>query len=228
MAELDSRLTAALAVQLAAWRAKLAAGADRIGWKLGIGERERIGPGPVIGHLTSSTLLEAGAVYRAEGVTALHADAEVALRLGSDVDPEADRRRAGDAIDGFGAALELVDLGAPPDDPHSIVAENVFHRAFSLGPLDRSPPAGGVEGRLIVNGAVRASATASPDFVELVRSVAALLGAVGEQLQAGDRLITGSVVQAPIEPGDEVIADLGPLGRAVLAIEGPAATVSRR
>jgi 2-keto-4-pentenoate hydratase len=53
------------------------------------------------------------------------------------------------------------------------------------------------------------------------RAVAELLGAVGERLQADDRLITGSVVRIPIEPGDEVVADLGPLGRA-------AATVSRR
>jgi 2-keto-4-pentenoate hydratase len=59
------------------------------------------------------------------------------------------------------------------------------------------------------------------DFAELVLAAARLLGSVGERLQAGDRLITGSIVQVPIQHGDEVIADLGPLGRA-------AATVSRR
>jgi 2-keto-4-pentenoate hydratase len=51
--------------------------------------------------------------------------------------------------------------------------------------------------------------------------VGRLLDSAGERLQAGDSLITGSVVQIRVEPGDEVIADLGPLGRA-------AATVSRR
>jgi hypothetical protein len=91
---------------------------------VGAGERERIGPGPVVGHLTSATLLERGAVYRARGVIDLRADAEVALRVTRE----------------------------------------------------------------------------------------------GERLEAGDLLITGSVVQVPIEPGDEVIADLGPLGRAELAI----------
>jgi hypothetical protein len=32
-------------------------------------------------------------------------------------------------------------------------------------------------------------------------------------------MITGSVVQVPLEPGDEVVADLGPLGRIGLTIE---------
>jgi 2-keto-4-pentenoate hydratase len=56
------------------------------------------------------------------------------------------------------------------------------------------------------------------DFGEVVGTVATLLGAVGERLQAGDLLITGSIVQVPIEPGDEVIADLGPLGQAALTV----------
>jgi 2-keto-4-pentenoate hydratase len=73
----------------------------------------------------------------------------------------------------------------------------------------------------MVNDEVRGTAPLSRDFVDLVQVVATLLGAVGERLRAGDALITGSVVQLPVEPGDEVIAGLGPLGRA-------AATVSRR
>jgi 2-keto-4-pentenoate hydratase len=207
VADLDPRLVSALTAQLRQWRTTLAAGAERVGWKLGMGERERIGSGPVIGYLTSATRLQPGAVYRAGRVAALHADAEVALDLRRDVDPGCDREAARDAIAGFGSALELVDLGAPPDDPHDIVAANVFHRAFALGAAGRSLPADGVEGRLVVNGRVRASAPASHDYPELVRWVAALLGAMGERLHAGDRLITGSVVQVPVEPGDEVIAD---------------------
>lgn len=99
------------------------------------------------------------------------------------------------------------------------MATNVFHRAFILGPLDRRLPAdANFNGQLIVNGQLRAEAVASRDFAELVRSAAALLGAMGERLQAGDRLITGAVVQLRVEPGDEVVADLGPLGSTVAAI----------
>jgi 2-keto-4-pentenoate hydratase len=220
--DVDPRLVAALTAQLGLWRAALAEGAERVGWKFGVGEGERIGPGPVIGHLTSGTQLEPGDTYQAEGAVDLRADAEVALRLGSDVGPDADRSAAVAAIAGFGAALELVDLGAPPPgDAERIVATNIWHRAFALGPLDRPPPEEGAEGSLLINGEVRQSAPTKRDFAELVLAAARLLGSVGERLQAGDRVITGSVVQVPVEPGDEVIADLGPLGRA-------AATVSRR
>jgi 2-keto-4-pentenoate hydratase len=214
----DPRLASALQVQLAEWRGTLDAGASRVGWKLGIGDAEKIGPGPVIGHLTTATQLEPSSVYRPDGVRTLHADAEVALELGQDVAPKSDRDRARQAIVGFGPALELVDLGGSSDDAQRIVATNVFHRAFALGPLDRPLPAEGVEGRLTVNGHVRASATSSQDFGEVVRSVATLLGALGERLQAGDRLITGSVVQVPIDPGDEVVADLGALGQVALTV----------
>jgi 2-keto-4-pentenoate hydratase len=41
---------------------------------------------------------------------------------------------------------------------------------------------------------------------------------MGERLRPGDRIITGSIVQAPPAPGDRVAADLGPLGRVELAI----------
>lgn len=222
MSDVDPRLVAALTAQLRQWRVALADGAERVGWKLGVGEAERIGPGPVIGHLTSATQLESGAAYRAEGAVDLRADAEVALRLGADVPPGSDRETAGAAIAGFGAALELVDLGSPPPgDAERIVATNIWHRAFALSRLDRPPPAKGAEGRLMVNGEVRDSAPLPQDLTDLVRRVATLLGAVGERLQAGDSLITGSVVQVPVKTGDQVVADLGSLGRA-------AATVSRR
>jgi 2-keto-4-pentenoate hydratase len=222
VSDLDSRLVAALDAQLVAWRAALAEGAERVGWKLGIGEGERIGSRPVIGHLTTATQLEPGATYSPEGAADLRADAEVAVRLGADVDPGADRHTAAAAIAGFGPALELVDLGAPPPgDPERIVEANIWHRAFALGPLDHAAPAEHATGRLIVNGEVRAAAPIGQDYAGTVQTVAKLLGAVGEELKAGDRLITGSVVQVPIQPGDEVVADLGPLGRV-------AATVSRR
>ena len=217
MSEIDSRLASALAVQLDGWRETLRSGAARVGWKVGVGDRERIGGGPVIGHLTSATQLEPGSAYRAAGDADLHADAEVALELGCDVDPDADAGAAHAAIAGYGAALELVDLGEP-GDAEAIVAANVFHRAFALGPSRPSPPAGGVRARLLVNGEVRADAASEADLAELVQVVARLLGAIGERLQAGDRIITGSVVQVAVRPGDEVVADLGDLGRVELVV----------
>lgn len=83
------------------WRATRGAGAQRVGWKLGVGDAERIGPGPVIGHLTTATQLQPGGCFNAEGVEALHADAELAIELRQDVEPGCDRDRAHEAIAGL-------------------------------------------------------------------------------------------------------------------------------
>ncbi|TMM08165.1 MAG: hypothetical protein E6G05_01810 [Actinobacteria bacterium] len=202
MADFDPLLVGALLVQLEGRRELLQAGARPVGWKLGTGERERIGAGPVVGYLTSASQLPNGGMYRMTADALLHADAEVALELGIDGE-----------IAGFGAALELVDLGGS-DDAQQIVADNVFHRAAVFGPVGPTGPARPMA-RLIVNGEVRAQARApSSDYPRVVHEVGRLLAVVGDCIRPGDRLITGAVVQVPVESGDHVIADLGVLGRA--------------
>lgn len=210
-------LESALARQLDAWRVALAGGAERVGWKLGMGDRERIGAGPVIGHLTSATRLPSGGELDASGLLAPHADAEVALLIGDDVAPDAGRDAAAAAIAGYGTALELCDLG-PAGGPEDIVAANVFHRAFALGDLDRPWPPRPPLGRIIVDGETRAESVADADLAELVRVVAALLGRMGERLRAGDRLITGSVVQVPVRSGSAIAADIDGLGRVLMTL----------
>jgi len=59
-----------------------------VGWKLGVGDRERIGDEVAIGHLTSATLLEPRVACHVCGDADLHADAEVAFELGRDLDPD--------------------------------------------------------------------------------------------------------------------------------------------
>jgi 2-keto-4-pentenoate hydratase len=213
--EVDPRLAAALNAQLEDWRSALAKGARRVGWKLGTGERESIGGDVVTGHLTSTTCLPSGSIYRAGGDRALHADAEVAVVLSAPVEGD-EPAAVRDSIGGYAAALELVDL-AGTDDPERIVAENIFHRAVSFGPVQGALPSD-LEGRLLVGGETRAAGAARGDYVSLVAAVARQLRAVGERLEAGDRIITGSFVQVRIGVGDHVVADLGPLGRAELSV----------
>jgi len=215
-------LEAALGRQLDSWRAALGGGAERVGWKLGIGHRERIGDGPVIGHLTSASRLPSGGELDVSGLAAPHADAEVALLIGEDVAPHSDRASAAAAIAGYGTALELCDLG-PAGGPEDIVAANVFHRAFALGDLDRPWPVRPPLGRLLVDGQTRAEAVADADHAELVRVVAALLGRMGERLRAGDCLITGSIVQMAVTPPSDVAAEIDGLGRVMLTTAGPVA-----
>jgi 2-keto-4-pentenoate hydratase len=193
MSEIDPRVRAALEEQLS----RRPAGARRVGWKVGAGERERIGDDIVVGHLTSATVLESGSTYT--GGTGLHADAEVAVEVGR----------------GYAAALELVDLRGS-DDPEEIVAANIFHRAVAFGPTRVDLPPG-LEAALIINGEVKRIRPAA-DVDRRVAAVARILDALGEELRPGDRVITGSIVQLPVEPGDDVVADLGELGKVELSI----------
>src|SRR5215213_4271616 len=211
----DPRLAAALTAQLERWRAALAARATRVGWKLGVGDAERIGDELAVGHLTSATLLAPGAAYPAGEAAGLHADAEVAFQVGPA--PGGDRGQEAWALSGVGVALELVDL-AGPGTPEAAVAANIFHRAVAFGPFRPPPLPSGVHGRLLVNGRQAASAPVAGDVAARVAAAARVLAAVGERLQPGDRLITGSVVQVPVRPGDRVTADLGPLGRVELTV----------
>jgi 2-keto-4-pentenoate hydratase len=164
----------------------------------------------VPGYLTSATQLADGDAY-AVPAEALHADAEVAVEIG-----------AGGAIAGYAPALELVDL-AGTNDPEAIVAANLWHRAFALGPWRAALPPGDVEARLVVNGEVRAQGVAAADLAPRIDALGRILDAAGERLRPGDVVITGGVVQVPVAAGDEVVAELRPLGRVRLRVSPPSA-----
>jgi 2-keto-4-pentenoate hydratase len=99
-----------------------------------------------------------------------------------------------------------------------LVAGNVFHRAVAFGPWRQALPNGTVDAALVVDGVERARDRVDADLADRLRAAARLLEAVGERLAIGDRIITGSVVQVPVERGNEIAADFGPLGTARLTI----------
>jgi 2-keto-4-pentenoate hydratase len=211
LSEVEERLAAALEEQLRPWRAAVQAGAERVGWKIGLGipeVEELMGAEPVLGHLTSATRLESGATWSARGAAVLRAETEVAVEVGPD-----------GAVTGLGTALELVDLARPPHGFEGIVAANVFHRAFVLGPSRTVAPGERPEARLSVNGRLRDSGRAPTDFAGTVRTVARLLALVGERLEPGDRIIAGSLTHVPVGPGDDVVVEVEGLGNLRVAIE---------
>jgi 2-keto-4-pentenoate hydratase len=202
------RLAAALRAQLELRTAALDSGARAVGWKIGGGipeVDELTGDEPTIGYLTSASQLEPGGLYTATGAVTLHADTEVVVELGH-----------GGTIAGLRVGLELVDLARPRGGVEGIVAANVLHRAFAVGPL--VPVTGPAEARSVVNGhALRLGRTAD-DHAATVRTVSSQLGALGERLRPGDLIFSGSVTQVALEPGDEVAAEIEELGRVSLRI----------
>jgi 2-keto-4-pentenoate hydratase len=205
-------VVAAFEAQLERRGATLGGGATPVGWKLGfdIPELERLGAEPVVGHLTSATLLRSGTRYRADRAADLRAETELAVEIG----------QAG-AIAGIAVALELVDVARPPDGLEGIVAGNVFHRAFVLGPVRAPRPTTGLAATLYVGGELRQSARLEGDPAEPLAAAGLLLEAVGERLRPGDRVLTGSVNHVPVAPGDEVAVQIEGLGRLELTVERP-------
>jgi 2-keto-4-pentenoate hydratase len=204
----DQRLVSALAKQLERRQAALRRGARHIGWKLGTGERESIGGEIAVGFLTSETMLPAAGSYRSAGRAELHADAEAVVELDRELDPSKDATAALQAIGRYGAALEIVDLARLPDEPQSVVIGNVFHQAVAFADSEFADP-GELTVSLLVNGQLRAVGAWPRDLADRITRAAHLLAAVDERLRAGDRIITGSIVQVPVKASDRVVAHFG-------------------
>jgi len=208
----DRRVADGLSEQLESWRAELQGGARRVGWKIAFNlaaVRDAIGiDEPTIGFLTSATLLEDGAEYSAGGATRLVAEPELAVEIGED-----------GGIASYAPAIELADFDRPFDELQAIVAEDIFHRGVVLGaPVAEleGPP----EASVVVNGDERGSARAPDDYLDgVVELTARLLAEHGESLRPGDRIICGVITApVPVEAGDAVGVDFGPLGRLGLRV----------
>ncbi len=202
---MDPRILAGTQRQLESWRAELAGGARRVGWKLafnGEGVQQRVGiDSPAVGYMTSNTLLKYGARISVAGARNLLLEPEISIEIGPTLEPAA-----------LGAAVEIVDVDSPLDDLEGVVASNLFHRGVLFGGsrAGMRPPA---EAAVLVNGEERERAEIQFDEWETVNVVAETLAAAGEALQPGDQIIAGSLT-TPIEvqAGDRVGVQIGPLG----------------
>jgi 2-keto-4-pentenoate hydratase len=183
----------------------LAQGAEPIGWKVGFNVpeiQEKLGiDRPLAGFLTSDGLLEDGSEWDDLPVVV---ESEVAVELGPDARP-------------IVALLPALELADPPDlelGLEQILAGNIFHRAVAFGPRVETQEPGA--GRILVNGeeqhALSAERTAA-NLEAMVEAVAGRLADAEEELQPGDRIITG--ILAPphtAQPGDTVRLELESLG----------------
>jgi 2-keto-4-pentenoate hydratase len=186
----------------------LAQGAEPIGWKIGFNvpaAQERLGiDAPLAGFLTTDTLLEDGATWSIEDGGQVIVESEVALEVGAD----------GRSIAALFPALELADEPDLDLAVEQILAGNIFHRAVAFGPRVETKQPGA--GRILVNGEEQHAVPADQTVERLqamVEAVAARLADAGEELRAGERIITG-IIAPPHEaaPGDTVRLELEELG----------------
>jgi 2-keto-4-pentenoate hydratase len=201
----DSRIQQGMEKQLRLRRDRLDAGEKPIGWKVGFGApaaMERLAiDGPLVGFLTDRSILDSGKTAVISNWSQGFAEPEIAVYLGSDLTAGSDRATARAAIASIGPAIELADINIPPDNVEAILAGNVYHRHVIFGRADTSRAGcvlDGLVGRVYHNESqiaeVTDSQSATGDLIDIVRHVADVLAAFGERLQAGEIIITGSIV----------------------------------
>jgi len=188
-------------------REMLAQGAEPVGWKIGFNvsaAQEKLGiDGPLAGFLSSDGLLEDGAeVSLDDGPLVI--ESEVAVELGPDAR----------SIVALLPALEVADPLDLDQDVETILAGNIFHRAVAFGPRVETNAPGA--GRILVNGEIEhamAPAETGAHLEEMVEAVRRRLAAVDEDLQPGQRIITGVLAPPHVaHPGDRVRLELDALG----------------
>jgi len=173
--------------------------------------RERLGVGSsVIGFLLDRGVRPADEPVPLDGTVNPGAEVELVLRIGD-----------GAALAGVGPGIELVDVHGNFDDVEAALAANVWNRGAVFGETHEWSPGmlDEIEVRVEHNGEPFADPArpyeAIGDPEELVRFVAETVGSLGEELRAGDVILSGLLVPTPVwtKPGDRVSADYGALGQ---------------
>jgi len=201
--------------QLRHWRSALHSGADRVGWKIGFNapslQRQLGLQRPAVGHLTTATLVGADGSHSLAGAEHPLVEPELAIEVGPD-----------GRVSGLGAAFEVIDMdrALTAETAAEVVAANIFHRAAVIRPSHEPIPLDGITAKISGGREQRDPVSASAVDVEgTVALTLETLEQAGESLQAGDRIIAGALTPPlPVEPGDLLRLDLGPLGTAELAL----------
>jgi 2-keto-4-pentenoate hydratase len=176
------------------------------GFKAGFGSpaaMEQLGiDRPLVAPITARTLLEDGATVDIGGWTSPAIELEVAVHAGA----------------GLSVAIELADLEFPPEDPERIVAGGIYHRHWLLGPVVEELPRAGAlarDGEEVARADDPAALTGGHDYV-----VRVVEETIGRALAPGEVVITGSIVPPQPAVAGRWIAEIEPLGRLVVTLEG--------
>ena len=219
----DSVLVQSMALQLQQWQQKINRGHSRVGWKIGFNvkaDQERMGIiHPVVGYLTSESLLKSGNTYSGQAAAKIMVEAEVAILMGKDIAMNASLSEIASAIKGYAAAIEIVDVARTEHKISSILEDNIFHEAVILGELYtdiQKLNTDNIVANVMVNGQIVEIGDSSrypDDMTDIVSCVMMTLAKQGKTLIAGDWIIAGSITKPfEVKSGDNVKISLSPLG----------------
>ena len=191
----------------------LAGGARSIGWKIGFDTpaiQQHFGlSDAVVGYLTDTRVVESGATVSLAGWTAPAVEVELAVRVGDD-----------GGIAGVGPALELVDLDISFDDIEPVLAGNICHRGVVFGPEVPGADPMAMAATVIKDGSAVSEGRPTKDPTRTVAFVRSFLDEHGAKLEAGARIICGSVVPpVAVAPSDTLDVSFGPLGELRISFE---------
>src|SRR5262249_34271727 len=107
----DPRIARGMTEQLAARRARIAAGEAPLGWKVGFGAPAMMGKfkttAPLVGYLMKGGLIASGGSASLKGWVKPVAEPEIAVHIGHDLKGGGDRAAAAAAISALSPAIEL-------------------------------------------------------------------------------------------------------------------------
>lgn len=220
-----SRIKKGMLAQFADRRARIAAGAKPLGWKVGLGApatMQKLGlEAPLIGYLMESALLPSGSTVSLKGWTRPVAEPEIAVRMARDLEANATPEEVMAAIKEIRPAIELANLEPvpAPDNLDVVLAGDIFQRHVLLGAGTRAGGSvAGLTSRVVRRG-IEVDRTTDPEaltgkLLAIVAHVANVVAAYDEQLSAGDIVITGSITPPPmIEPDEaDFVHGIDPLG----------------
>src|SRR4051812_16258281 len=228
----DPRIARGMEMQLAKCRERIGAGEKPLGWKVGLGapaamERLNI-KAPAVGYLMQRALLLSGSTLSFAGWTKPVAECEIAVRMARDLPGGTSAADAAAAGKEIFPAIELADFDpAPtPDNLDAVIGGNIYQRHVVLAGITRpGASVAGLTSRLIRRDKEAAS-TQDPEALtgklpDIVAHVANTLAAYGEQLKAGDVIITGSITPPIMLEKDETALAhaLDPIGEVSVNFE---------
>lgn len=221
----------AYAVQRASVALRVARGERLVGMKMGLTSRakmEQMGVHePIYGCLTSSMVMNDGAVLRLAETIHPRIEPEVAFILADDLEGPVTPAQALAAVGGVCAALEIIDSRYKdfkftlPD----VVADNTSAVRFVLGAEYAAPEyvnLGNLGIVFEINGVIVETGSSAAVLDNPARSLAELanmLARRGERLEAGQIILSGGATAAyPIKAGDWVRVTIDEIGTAEVRV----------